>query len=618
MKSTAFPENLFCGLSGTLQSLAREMSSSDFWNGSTFTPEALPQERGRRHSFTGAPSRSANSPPLYSFNGAKVEADIAPLRLSQAMEAVHEYFEADPHERVHVTSDLLRECYTTGEYCLNPQLHARQGGCMALPSCSAEVLATLGLFRLVLVAFKLSRIDVFYIDTVNSAQALSVGDLVIVEADRGRDLGRVARLDLSVDEARLLKLLHFQDQQAAFSASMLRGNGSSASGETISASAPAVTSFPKCVLGLAQPHEIMQILAKNQDEDRACRLCLAKISMAIGILGLPKSPNIGPHIPSSFTTGSPSSAQKQQDLLQMQLVDVEYQFDRKKLIFYYSTTKRIDFRELVRELFRIYKTRIWMCAVTGLPYRTKSTWLAPLPILQPLLRQGEDGKIRGQQATNLQPGSNPRTYIQPWNGQSNVNHQGQAHYSPYNRYAYGAGLLPPSFGQMTGPEKLSPTLAAAHAPYEPVSPLILYSHGQVQYPRRPHLLGPGFTLPGRYNGQSLMECDAVGTKLGQPGVPRGEASVTMGEWMQPHTSQQGLYGQQLFGLDRNMGIQSHSISMAEHATDDGIESNKERFSAPRDSHKLGGRSEGGSIEDLGSFESPNGFVLQSLVDLINH
>jgi len=25
--------------------------------------------------------------------------------------------------------------------------------------------------------------------------------------------------------------------------------------------------------------------------------------------------------------------------------------------------KRIDFRELVRELFKVYKTRIWMCLV---------------------------------------------------------------------------------------------------------------------------------------------------------------------------------------------------------------------------------------------------------------
>lgn len=34
--------------------------------------------------------------------------------------------------------------------------------------------------------------------------------------------------------------------------------------------------------------------------------------------------------------------------------------DRRKLTFYFIAEKRIDFRELVRELFKIYKTRIWM------------------------------------------------------------------------------------------------------------------------------------------------------------------------------------------------------------------------------------------------------------------
>jgi len=37
--------------------------------------------------------------------------------------------------------------------------------------------------------------------------------------------------------------------------------------------------------------------------------------------------------------------------------------DRRKLTFYFVAERRIDFRELVRDLFKIYKTRIWMCAV---------------------------------------------------------------------------------------------------------------------------------------------------------------------------------------------------------------------------------------------------------------
>lgn len=39
--------------------------------------------------------------------------------------------------------------------------------------------------------------------------------------------------------------------------------------------------------------------------------------------------------------------------------------DRRKLTFYFKANERIDFRELVRELFKIYKTRIWMCCASN-------------------------------------------------------------------------------------------------------------------------------------------------------------------------------------------------------------------------------------------------------------
>lgn len=46
--------------------------------------------------------------------------------------------------------------------------------------------------------------------------------------------------------------------------------------------------------------------------------------------------------------------------LPMTVIDAEYQFDRHKLTFFFEAAGRIDFRELVRDLFSIYKTRIWM------------------------------------------------------------------------------------------------------------------------------------------------------------------------------------------------------------------------------------------------------------------
>jgi len=44
--------------------------------------------------------------------------------------------------------------------------------------------------------------------------------------------------------------------------------------------------------------------------------------------------------------------------LAMKLVDVEYTFDNSKLLFYFTADGRIDFRELVKDLAAIYKTRI--------------------------------------------------------------------------------------------------------------------------------------------------------------------------------------------------------------------------------------------------------------------
>ncbi len=44
--------------------------------------------------------------------------------------------------------------------------------------------------------------------------------------------------------------------------------------------------------------------------------------------------------------------------LEMKLVDVEYTFDRNKIIFYFTADGRIDFRELVKDLAAIFRTRI--------------------------------------------------------------------------------------------------------------------------------------------------------------------------------------------------------------------------------------------------------------------
>ena len=44
--------------------------------------------------------------------------------------------------------------------------------------------------------------------------------------------------------------------------------------------------------------------------------------------------------------------------LEMTLTDVEYKFDNSKILFYFTADGRVDFRELVKDLASIYKTRI--------------------------------------------------------------------------------------------------------------------------------------------------------------------------------------------------------------------------------------------------------------------
>jgi len=44
--------------------------------------------------------------------------------------------------------------------------------------------------------------------------------------------------------------------------------------------------------------------------------------------------------------------------LEMHLIDVEYTFDRSKILFYFTADGRVDFRQLVKDLASVFRTRI--------------------------------------------------------------------------------------------------------------------------------------------------------------------------------------------------------------------------------------------------------------------
>ena len=75
----------------------------------------------------------------------------------------------------------------------------------------------------------------------------------------------------------------------------------------------------------ATEEDCQQVLENRQNEEEAFALCLEKIA---------------------------------DHGLEMKLVDVEYTFDRSKVIFYFTADGRVDFRELVKDLAAIFRTRI--------------------------------------------------------------------------------------------------------------------------------------------------------------------------------------------------------------------------------------------------------------------
>ncbi|KAJ8461915.1 hypothetical protein ONZ45_g18121 [Pleurotus djamor] len=175
---------------------------------------------------------------------------------------------------------------------------------------------------LYIVEFKAGRTDLYYLTDLSLD--VRTGDLVIVEADRGKDLGKVIN-----DSITLAEVEAFQKQQMAMNISdgqpTSPGGGQPVGKKEIN---------PKMIYAKASPQDTQMLVTKLQDELKALQLCQSKVR-----------------------------AKK----LPMEVVDAEYQWDRRKLTFYFVAEKRIDFRELVRELFRLYKTRIWMASLAGSP-----------------------------------------------------------------------------------------------------------------------------------------------------------------------------------------------------------------------------------------------------------
>ncbi len=139
--------------------------------------------------------------------------------------------------------------------------------------------------ELVEVAFKGNRTAIY---TNPVGFNLRTGDYVIVEAERGEDMGVVVAIG---------QVVSLKEMRAE----------------------------PLKMMRLATDSDMEKFQSNRKEEEAAFEVCKSKIN---------------------------------KHNLNMKLVDVEYQFDRNKLTFYFTSDQRVDFRQLVRDLAGKYRTRI--------------------------------------------------------------------------------------------------------------------------------------------------------------------------------------------------------------------------------------------------------------------
>ncbi|SCU95215.1 LAMI_0F01530g1_1 [Lachancea mirantina] len=241
----------------------------------------------------------------------------------------------------------------------NPQSEAFVSGNEARKSGSASTY--LHYKPLVLVALKNGKLELLSIPQSTNL-LMTRNDMVVIDGDRGKDLALVVEpqvdLDLALFINFLKKKIHFDslitnrnqhypnNQFVKALMDSTRGQGDELNSKLYDVIELTQLIIPsKQVLRFATSWEATTNLHnKFQDELKALHIAQLKL----------KSLNSGL---------SHHQHQAPRAQLNIKILNAEFQFDRKKLTFYYVCQERNDFRELIKELFKFYKTRIWLCAI---------------------------------------------------------------------------------------------------------------------------------------------------------------------------------------------------------------------------------------------------------------
>jgi hypothetical protein len=186
------------------------------------------------------------------------------------------------------------------------------------------------------VTFKCMRPEIFVL-AENSQYQPKLGDTVIVDGDRGIDLGTVYDTGSTYWEAKALKNKFMGEHllwlvMYSTSAASAGSDGPSSALGGGPAPKPPAEEKIRDIRREATPDEKAKLRQKEALEAKAKRLCGQKA--------------------------------REHDL-GMEILEAEYQADYMKLSFYYYAHSYINFNGLVNDLFKTYKTRIWMSAVNA-------------------------------------------------------------------------------------------------------------------------------------------------------------------------------------------------------------------------------------------------------------
>lgn len=277
--------------------------------------EDIPQSR--RHSFADMPMRHGSvsslneSQAAISPRGEDGYANIGENTQGQNRE-FHRFLSAPGSQELQMELDYLR-----GGNCVESYFAAREKSLRDAPSGMPPSLHPAYAMSnaygrqqpslanphqnqlLYIVTFKCHRADVFYIQEDTGLQ-VNQGDLVIVEADRGTDLGTIQHGNVSLQRARELKqqyaeehykwLMMFSRQGQNGTSNVVNTSGaiSGLGGRSAiggmgphgshGAQDTSTDIKPKLIKRLAQNHEILTLRDKEGNEAKAKRVCQQKVA----------------------------------------------------------------------------------------------------------------------------------------------------------------------------------------------------------------------------------------------------------------------------------------------------------------------------------------------------